>query len=134
MVGIVVSEFNAQYCEGMLQNALKVFEGNVSYKVVHVPGAYEIPAMAKKMAQNKSFKAILGIGCLIRGDTPHFEYISQAVSYGLMKVGIEENLPVIFGVLTTDTEEQALIRSEGEMNKGKEVAEATLKMLEVFYE
>jgi 6,7-dimethyl-8-ribityllumazine synthase len=98
-----------------------------------VPGAYEIPQMAAAVATAKRADAIICIGCVIRGATPHFEYIASAVAHGLMTASIRAGVPIAFGVLTTNSVEEALERSApGPANKGREAALAALEMAEAF--
>ena len=97
-----------------------------------VPGAFEIPLAARAAAMSGRFDAVVCLGCLIRGATPHFEYISSAMSLGLMQLSAEARLPVAFGVLTTNTHAEALERAvEGPDNKGREAALAALEMVHV---
>ena len=97
--------------------------------LVKVPGAFEIPLIAKKMAQKKRYDAIVCLGAVIRGATPHFDYVSAEVSKGIAMVGIDENVPVIFGILTTDTIEQAIERAGTKAgNKGYSAAMAAVEM------
>jgi 6,7-dimethyl-8-ribityllumazine synthase len=131
--GIVVSHFNAEVTEGLLRGARAVLaeagvvESDVS--VVRVPGAFEIPLVALKLAESKRIDAVIALGCLIKGDTMHFEYIASAMSTGIMQVTTATGVPVAFGVLTTLTEEQALARAaDDEQNKGREAARAAVEM------
>jgi 6,7-dimethyl-8-ribityllumazine synthase len=97
-----------------------------------VPGAFEIPLAARAAGQTGRFDAVVCLGCLIRGATPHFEYISSAMSHGLMQVSADLGLPVAFGVLTTNTHAEALERAvDGPDNKGREAAAAALEMVHV---
>ena len=130
---IVVSQFNEQITAGLLKGARAVLaEKGVredQVKVVHVPGAFEIPLAARKLAETRRFNAVIGLGCLIKGDTMHFEYIASAVSHGIMDAGLATGVPISFGVLTTLTDEQAEIRSgDGPDNKGREAALAAYEM------
>lgn len=94
-----------------------------------VPGSFELPLAAQTLAQGRRYAAVICIGCLIRGDTPHFEHISAAVSHALMQVGLETGVPVIFGVITVNTIEQALARCGPDAgNKGAEAARAALEV------
>ena len=98
-----------------------------------VPGAFELPQAARGAAETGRFDAIVALGCVIRGETPHFEYISSAVAHGLMAAAGETGVPVTFGVLTTDTEAQAVARAgEGHDNKGFEAAAAAVEMAKLF--
>lgn len=97
-----------------------------------VPGSYELPLAAKYFAISQYFDAIICIGCIIKGETPHNVYISDAVAKGIMRVSLDHKLPIVFGVLTTDTLEQALARANGtHSNKGAEVAIAALEMIDI---
>ncbi|WP_341770945.1 6,7-dimethyl-8-ribityllumazine synthase [Alkalibacillus almallahensis] len=114
-IGIVVGRFNGFINEKLLDGALDglkrhgVNEDDI--EVAWVPGAYEIPLAAKKMAEHGSYDAVITLGAVIRGATPHFEYVSGEVSKGVSSVSMETGVPVIFGVLTTDTIEQAIERA-----------------------
>jgi 6,7-dimethyl-8-ribityllumazine synthase len=101
--------------------------------VVHVPGTFEVPVTALKVAQTKQFDAVICLGCLIKGDTMHFEYIAEAASHGIMNVSVATGVPMAFGVLTTLTDEQAIVRSApGDGNKGREAALAAIEMATLF--
>lgn len=130
---IVVSRFNNTITEKLLDGAIdcllrhNVADDNI--KVYWVPGAFEIPSLAKKLADQKNCDAIICLGCVIRGETPHFDYIASEVSKGVAQVSIEANIPVVFGVLTTDTIEQAMERSGSKSgNKGFDAAMSALEM------
>jgi 6,7-dimethyl-8-ribityllumazine synthase len=131
--GIVVSRFNPEVTEGLLRGARAalaeagVDDGDIS--IVRVPGAFEIPLAALKLAQSKRIDAIIALGCLIKGDTMHFEYIASAASQGIMDVTTSTGVPVAFGVLTTLTDEQAAERAtDNANNKGREAALAAIEM------
>ena len=131
--GIVVSQFNAEVTEGLLRGARAVLAGagvaDADVSVVRVPGAFEIPLVARKLAEGKRIDAVIALGCLIKGDTMHFEYIASATSTAIMEVATATGVPVAFGVLTTLTEEQALARAaDDEQNKGREAARAAVEM------
>lgn len=132
-VGIVVSEWNETITKALLSGAeetLKANEVNPSDIVVEiVPGSFELIFACSQMAKKHDVDAIIAIGCVIRGDTPHFDYICQAVSEGISKINVESNVPIIFGLLTTNSQEQAEERSGGILgNKGEEYAITALKM------
>ena len=134
---IVVSRFNEDITSGLLSGARSalveagVADGDVS--VVHVPGAFEIPVAALHLAQTSRFDAVICLGCLIKGDTMHFEYIADAATHGIMNVSVTTGVPLAFGVLTTTTEEQAVVRSSpGDQNKGREAALAAIEMATLF--
>lgn len=133
---IVASRFNAPVTDALLEGAVATLaehgvpDDHVS--VVQVPGAFEIPITAKRLAASGRFEAIIALGAVVRGGTPHFEYVAGECARGIARVAIEENVPVIFGVLTTDTDEQARARAGGEAgNKGCEAAMAGLEMVTV---
>jgi 6,7-dimethyl-8-ribityllumazine synthase len=130
---VIVSRFNADITEGLLRGALSALraadaaEGDVT--IVHVPGAFELPLTALRLAETGRFEAVIALGCLIKGDTMHFEYIAESVSHGLMQVSTSTGVPVAFGVLTTLNEDQALERAvDGPGNKGQEAAAAAIEM------
>jgi 6,7-dimethyl-8-ribityllumazine synthase len=130
---VVVSRFNEEITAGLLQGALDTLEqAEVStddITVVRVPGAFEIPLTAMRLAETGQFDAVVTIGCLIKGDTMHFEYIASACSQGIAQASTATGVPIAFGVLTTLTEDQALVRAEpGPENKGREAALAAVEM------
>jgi 6,7-dimethyl-8-ribityllumazine synthase len=132
-VAIVVSRFNGQITEGLLRGAREALrEGDVPDEqvvVIRVPGAFEIPLAAKRAAETGNFDAIVCLGCLIKGDTMHFEYIAEAASIGIMQAASLTGVPMAFGVLTTLTDEQAEARAAaGPANKGREAALAAIEM------
>jgi 6,7-dimethyl-8-ribityllumazine synthase len=130
--GLVVSRFNPEVTDGLRQGALAVLkkQGVPSYAiaVVEVPGAFEIPGVAQQMAESGEYDAIICLGAVIRGETDHYSYICSEVSRGIGHVALEWSLPVIFGVLTTETLEQAMARSSGATNKGAEAALSAIEM------
>ncbi len=131
--GIVVSEWNKEITDNLLQGAVDtLLEHGVDEKdiyVRYVPGSFELPFGASTLLEKKKFDAVICLGCVIQGETRHFEFISQAVAHGVMKVSLTEGIPVIFGVLTTDNLQQAKDRSGGALgNKGVEAAVTALKM------
>ena len=132
-IGIVTGRFNDFIGSKLLSGAedtLKrhgVREEDIS--TAWVPGAFEIPLAAKRMAQSGQYDAVITLGAVIRGSTPHFDYVSGEVSKGVAQVSLQENLPVIFGVLTTDTIEQAIERAGTKAgNKGAEAAVSAIEM------
>jgi 6,7-dimethyl-8-ribityllumazine synthase len=134
---IVVSRFNEDITSGLLSDARSaLLEAGVredDVTLVRVPGAFEIPVAALHLAETGRFDAVICLGCLIKGDTMHFEYIADATSHGIMNVSVTTGVPVAFGVLTTLTEAQAAVRSErGEGNKGREAALAAIEMATLF--
>ncbi len=132
--GIVVSEWNSAVTESLLEGALQtllshgVQKKNIS--TVQVPGSFELSLGAQRMAKNEFIDAVVCLGCVIQGETRHFEFICNAVANGLTNVSIKYHKPVVFGVLTTDTYQQALDRAGGKHgNKGDEAAITAIKML-----
>ena len=134
---LVVGRFNDFITEKLLSGALDALirsgAADEDLEVVRVPGAFEIPLVAKKMANTKRFDAVICLGAVIRGGTSHSEYISAEVSKGVAMVGMESEIPVIFGVLTTDTIEQAIERAGTKAgNKGWSAAIAAVEMANLF--
>lgn len=133
---IVASRFNADVVNILRQGAKDTLvehgaEAN-DIAEVEVPGAFELPLVARRVAQSGRYDAVIAIGAVIRGGTPHFEYVAGECTRGLAQVALEVDLPVIFGVLTVDTMEQALERCGGSHgNKGQEAALAALEMVHV---
>ncbi len=132
-VAIVVSRFNDFICQRLLagaQDALMrhgVNEDDVD--IAWVPGAFELPLIAKKLAESKRYDAVIALGAIIRGATPHFDYVAAEASKGIASVSLQTNLPVIFGVLTTDTIEQAIERAGTKAgNKGWDAAVTAIEM------
>ena len=134
---LVVSRFNDFITEKLLSGALDALvrsgAADEDLEVVKVPGAFEIPLVAKKMANTKRFDAVICLGAVIRGSTPHFDYVSAEVSKGVAMVGMESEIPIIFGVITTDTIEQAIERAGTKAgNKGWSAAIAAVEMANLF--
>ena len=134
---IVVSRFNEEITEGLLQAAReRLAEASVpddDVTIIRVPGAFEIPIVAQRLGESGDYDAIVCLGCLIKGETMHFEYIAEAASHGIMQAAAATGIPMAFGVLTTLTEEQAVERSRsGPNNKGREAAAAALEMAKLF--
>lgn len=132
--GIVISRFNELISTQLLSGAkdclLRHECKNDSITVAWVPGSFEIPLAAKKMAQSSKYDAIICLGAVIRGGTPHFEYIASEVSKGVANVGLETGVPVIFGIITSDTIEQALERAGIKAgNKGWDAALSAIEMV-----
>ena len=132
--GIVVSRYNDSITGKLLAGAIgKLTEhgiGDDSIDVFWVPGAYELPLIVDRVASSSQYAAVLCLGAVIRGDTTHDQHINRAVSLGLMEVGMRTGVPVLFGVLTCETLEQAIHRAGGNAgNKGVECAEAALQMV-----
>ena len=130
---IVVSRFNDFITEKLLSGALDALvrsgAKDSDIEVVKVPGSFEIPLVAKKIAKKKGLGAIICLGAVIRGATPHFDYVSAEVSKGIAQVSLESEVPIIFGVVTTDTIEQAIERAGTKAgNKGWDAAMAAVEM------
>lgn len=133
-IGIVVSEWNDAVTESLYSGARETL---TSYGILpeniirrNVPGSFELTLGAQFMAQDDTIDAVICLGCVIQGETRHFDFICQAVSNGITQVGLSYNKPVIFGVLTPDSQQQALDRAGGKHgNKGDEAAVAAIKML-----
>ena len=135
---IVVSRFNEAITTGLLDGARAALaEAAVrdeDVTLVHVPGAFEIPVTARQLARTGRFDAVICLGCVIKGDTMHFEYIASAASLGIMEASVSTGVPVAFGVLTTLTEAQAEERAApGADNKGREAALAAIEMATLFH-
>jgi 6,7-dimethyl-8-ribityllumazine synthase len=131
--GIVVSDWNKVITWSLLDGAVKtlikhgVTDKNIVVK--HVPGSFELTLGAQFLAEYDDLDAVICLGCVIRGETPHFEYICQGVTHGITQLNLEYNLPFIFGVLTTNTQQQAADRAGGKLgNKGDEAAVTAIKM------
>jgi len=134
--GIVAARFNdfitSRLVDGAIDGLLRHGALDADIELVKVPGAYEIPLAAKKLATSKKYSAIICLGAVIRGATPHFEYVSAEVSKGVASVSMETGIPVIFGVLTTDSIEQAIERAGTKSgNKGWDAALAAIEMANV---
>ena len=132
--GIVISRFNELISTQLLSGAqdclLRHECKNDNITVARVPGSFEIPLIAKKMAQTSNYDAIICLGAVIRGSTPHFDYIASEVSKGIANVGLETGVPVIFGIITSDTIEQALERAGIKAgNKGWDAALSAIEMV-----
>ena len=138
-IAIVASRFNETITKKLIEGAIDCLirhgtdENNIH--IFWVPGAFEIPRTAKEVAATELYNGIICLGAIIRGATPHFDYIASEATKGIAKVGLEANIPVIFGVLTTDTIEQALERAGTKAgNKGWDAALNLLEMVDLFRE
>jgi 6,7-dimethyl-8-ribityllumazine synthase len=136
-VAIVVARFNGEITTRLLDGAVEALVRSGVQRdridVMQVPGAFELPLGAVALARTRRYQCIVALGCVIRGETPHFEYVAQEAASGLQLAALETGVPVSFGVLTCDTVEQAQARSrEGEDNKGAEAARSALEMADVF--
>ena len=134
--GIVAARFNAFITERLLEGALDCLARHGArdddITVVRTPGAFEIPAVAKRMADSGKYDAVICLGAVIRGSTPHFDYVAAETSKGIALAGMQSNTPVIFGVLTTDTIEQAIERAGTKQgNKGWDAAMAAMEMADL---
>lgn len=134
---IVVSRFNDFISEKLLSGALDALlrsgGKDADIEVIKVPGSFEIPLVAKKLAQQKKHHAVICLGAVIRGSTPHFEYVSAEVSKGIAAAGMDTGVPVIFGVITADTIEQAIERAGTKAgNKGWDAAISAVEMANLF--
>ena len=134
-VAIVVSRFNDFVTDRLLDGARAALTdaGIDDVDVLHVPGAFEIPMAAQRVAEAGKVDAVVCLGCLIRGATPHFEYIAAACAHGITAAAASTGIPMSFGVLTTNSAEEALERAApGPANKGREAAEAAVEMARLF--
>jgi len=134
---VIVSRFNDAVTGSLRDAAVSALKeagaSDANVHVFNVPGAYELPQAARAAAESGRFDAIVCLGCVIRGETPHFEYISSSVAHGITAAAGETGVPMSFGVLTTDTEAQAAARSgPGADNKGREAAAAAIEMAALF--
>lgn len=135
--GIVVSRFNdfitAKLVDGALDTLVRHGAKEDGIEIWKVPGSFEIPAVAGKLASSKRYDAVVCLGCLIKGDTPHFDYIAAEVTKGVAQVSLASDIPVVFGVITADSLEQAIERAGTKQgNKGKEAAEAAIEMVNLY--
>ncbi len=135
-IAIIVSRFNHFITQHLLDGALDALNrhGIAADKltVVWIPGAFEIPLIAKKLAESKKYAAVICLGAVIRGATPHFDYVAAEVSKGIASVGLETGIPIIFGVVTTDNIEQAVERAGTKSgNKGWDAALTALELIDL---
>ncbi len=132
-IGIVASRFNENVTERLLANCLKTLEAAKIAKsdilVIRVPGAYEIPWTLQEMALSGKYSVLITLGCILKGETPQNDYMAKAVVESIQKISLETRVPCLLGVITPNTEKQALARTRGEMDRGKEAALAALEML-----
>jgi 6,7-dimethyl-8-ribityllumazine synthase len=131
--GIVVSKFNELITTRLLDSAVETFRKcgalDQRIRIVRVPGAFEIPLVARQMAETHEFDAILCLGSIIRGETAHFDFICSETSHGIARAALDTGVPVIFGVLTTETVDQALERAGSpQLNRGVHAAQAAIEM------
>jgi len=135
-VAIVISRFNefitGKLLSGCIDTLTRHGVKDENIDIVWVPGAFEIPLTAKKLAKNEKYAGVITLGAVIKGSTPHFDYVSAEVSKGVALIGLESNKPVIFGVLTTDNIEQAIERAGTKAgNKGSDAALSLLEMMDL---
>jgi 6,7-dimethyl-8-ribityllumazine synthase len=133
-IALLVSRFNGFVVESLLQGAIDTLQRHGAdprdLQIVRVPGAWEMPVVAQRLAASKRFDAIIALGAVIRGGTPHFEYVAGECTKGLSTVSLKYDIPVAFGVLTVDTIEQAIERAGTKAgNKGAEAAMSTIEMI-----
>jgi 6,7-dimethyl-8-ribityllumazine synthase len=136
-IALVVSEYHAFITAGLERGArLAIAEaagGEAEVVRVAVPGAFELPQAASRVAASGRVDAVVCLGCLIRGETPHFDYIAQAAAHGITRAAQDHALPISFGVLTTNTADEAMARAaDGPANKGREAALAALVMARLY--
>ena len=134
---IVAARFNEFIVNSLLEGAIDTLKrlgvADANITVVKVPGAFELPLTVRRIAQKRQCDAIIALGAVIRGDTPHFDYVAGQCASGIARVSLEEDLPVVFGVLTTDTIEQAIERSGTKAgNKGSDAAMAAMELVSLF--
>ena len=137
MIGIVISTFNKPVTKGLLDGCLKALsEKGIEKKeiqIYRVPGAFEIPALVNMLAKKNSYAAIISLGCVIKGETDHYNFICEAVSKGMMDITIMNTVPILFGVLTCQNKELAFSRSsDTQDNKGYEVGLAAIEQIKTF--
>jgi|SRR6185437_11940690 len=135
-VAIVVSQFNEEITSGLLRGTAKYLEENDVYvretDIFKAPGAFEIPLIAQTLAKTGRYDGVICLGCVIKGDTAHFEFISLGATVGLMQAMLKAKVPISFGILTTYTDEQAISRSLPDaQNKGREAAAACLQSIQL---
>ena len=133
-IGIIVARFNSMITNRLLDGAMdalirhKADEKDIS--IYKVPGAFEVPVFALKLAKTKKFDAIICLSSIIRGETPHFDYIAQETTKGIAEVNLKTEVPVLYGIITADTMEQAIDRAGGKSgNKGADAAMAAIEMV-----
>lgn len=121
-IGIVASRWNSKVVDALVDGCMRAFEEckvkKKNITVLRVPGSYELPFAARQIIEKKKVDAVVCLGCLIKGETMHFEFLAQAVAAGIMELNVDESAPVVFGVLTCLNEKQARVRSTGKNNHG----------------
>jgi len=135
-IGIAVSRFNTVITENLLKGAVDRLVSfgvaDLSIDVVWVPGAFELPQTLHIMEKTGDYDGVMALGCVIRGDTPHFDYVCNAAGSGITRLGLSSETPVVFGVLTCDTFEQAQARAGVKSNKGIEATDSLVELINAF--
>ena len=136
-IAVIAACWNAEVTAGLFAGAVRALSrhgvSDDALEIYRVPGAFELPLASQRAAQTGRFDGVIALGCVVRGDTPHFDYVCSETTRGIGEVGLTENLPVAFGLLTTDTLEQSLERSGNNAeNKGEEAALTVLEMFTIF--
>jgi 6,7-dimethyl-8-ribityllumazine synthase len=134
-VAVITARWNSQVTDGLRNGALRALTRHDVQEVedFYVPGAFELPLAAQRAAKTGRFDAVITLGCVIRGDTPHFDYVCAETTRGIGEVSLNQDIPVAFGLLTTDNLQQAMDRAgDNNENKGEEAALTVLEMLELF--
>ena len=134
-VAVITARWNSQVTDGLRDGALRALTRHDVQAVedFYVPGAFELPLAAQRAAKTGRFDAVITLGCVIRGDTPHFDYVCAETTRGIGEVSLNQDIPVAFGLLTTDNLQQAMDRAgDNKENKGEEAALTVLEMLELF--
>lgn len=136
-LALIVSSYHAFVTDrleaGARARAREAGVADADIRTFHVPGAYELPQAAQRVAETGDWHAVICLGCLIKGETPHFDYIAQAAAQGITRAAQATGVPIAFGVLTTNTAEEALARAgDGPANKGREAADAALAMAALY--
>jgi 6,7-dimethyl-8-ribityllumazine synthase len=134
-VAVITARWNSQVTDGLRNGALRALTRHDVQEVedFYVPGAFELPLAAQRAAKTGRFDALITLGCVIRGDTPHFDYVCAETTRGIGEVSLNQDIPVAFGLLTTDNLQQAMDRAgDNNENKGEEAALTVLEMLELF--
>jgi len=136
-IAVIASRFNTDVTDRLIAGAVDCFTSHglnpESIEIIRVPGAWELPQATSVVLQLNRYDAIVTLGCVIRGETPHFDYVCSTANDGLAALSREASTPILFGVLTTDNQEQALARAqEGPNNKGYEAAGAALQMVDLY--
>ena len=137
MIAIIKSTFNSTVTTGLLEGCIKALEEkNISenqIKIFEVPGAFEIPAITNLLVKKQEYEAIITLGCVIQGETDHYKFICDAVSKGMMQITTQSLIPILFGILTCQTKELAILRSMNDKNnKGYEVGLSAIKQIQMF--